>query len=164
LRPLRPEDEHEARAAHAELAAEAFPFLLHWDPGEPWASYLDKLDKIRRGVDLPPGYVPGTFLVALVGGVLVGRVSIRHELNAFLTEEGGHIGYGVRPGHRNRGYATEILRQALIIARAAGVERVLLTCDERNAASALVIERHGGVLEDVRTASDGTPMRRYWIE
>ncbi len=163
LRPLRLDDEHEARAAHAELAAEGFPFLLHWEAGEPWVSYLDQLDKIRRGVDLHPDYVPATFLAAVVDGALVGRVSIRHELNAFLTEEGGHIGYAVRPNYRRRGYATEILGQALIIARAAGVARVLVTCDEYNAASAVVIERHGGVL-DVRTALDGTPMRRYWIE
>jgi predicted acetyltransferase len=60
--------------------------------------------------------VPATFLVAEVDRALVGRVSIRHELNAFLADVGGHIGYGVRPRYRGRGFATEILRQALVIA------------------------------------------------
>jgi predicted acetyltransferase len=164
LRPLRSEDEKEAQAAHAELAAEEFPFLLYWEADQPWATYLAKQDNLRRGLGLAPGYVPAAFLVAEADRVLVGRVSIRHELNEFLTNEGGHIGYAVRPAYRRRGYATEILRQALIIARAEGVDRVLVTCDEHNSASAKIIERMGGALEDVRMGSDGIAKRRYWIE
>jgi predicted acetyltransferase len=108
--------------------------------------------------------VPATFLVAVIGDQIVGRVSIRHELNDFLLNFGGHIGYGVRPAYRRRGYASEILRQALIITRAEGVDRVLVTCDEDNVASAKVIERHGGVLEDVRVDPDGSPKRRHRID
>jgi predicted acetyltransferase len=163
LRPLRIDDERECRAAHAELLADDFSFLLDWDPQEPWAAYLERLAEWRRGIDVPADRVPATFLVADVDGALVGRVSIRHELNDFLLHVGGHIGYGVRPQHRRRGYATEILRQSLIIARAAGVEDVLVTCDEPNLASAAVIERLGGELEDVRLGDDGVGKRRYWI-
>lgn len=61
----------------------------------------------------------------------------------------------MRPAYRRRGYAGEILRQALIIARAEGVGRVLITCDANNIASAKVIERNGGTLEDVRLDPDG---------
>jgi predicted acetyltransferase len=163
LRPLRLDDEAEARRAHAELELDGFSFLLDWDPAEGWAGYLRKLDSYRRGVDLPSDRVPAAFLVAVVGDDLVGRVSIRHELNEFLTNFGGHIGYGVRPAHRRRSYASEILRQALIIARGEGIDRVLVTCDDDNVASAKVIERHGGVLEDVRSGPDCLPKRRYWI-
>jgi predicted acetyltransferase len=76
---------------------------------------------------------------------------------------GGHIGYGVRPVHRRRGYATEMLRQALVIARAEGVDRILVTCDDDNTASSVIIERTGGVLDDVRRAPDGGQKRRYWL-
>jgi predicted acetyltransferase len=163
LRPLRPDDEEEARAAHAELAQDGFTFLLDWDDAMPWPAYLDRLRNQHRGVSLRPDRVPATFLVAETGGALVGRVSIRHELNAFLNDFGGHIGYGVRPAHRRRGYATEILRQSLVIARAEGVGRILVICDEPNVASATVIRRLGGTLEDVRADGDGNRMARYWI-
>jgi predicted acetyltransferase len=164
LRPLRLDDEEEAQAAHAELARDGFPFLLDWEDGMPWVAYLELLGNQHRGQNLRSDRVPATFLVADVGGALVGRVSIRHELNAFLRNFGGHIGYGVRPAHRRCGYATEILRQSLVIARAEGVARVLVICDEPNVASAAVIQRAGGVLEDIRADELGTRMARYWID
>jgi predicted acetyltransferase len=163
LRPLRFGDERSAIAAHEELGLDQFDFLLDWRADEPWSAYLHRLEQRRRGLEVPPDRVPATFLVADTGADLVGRVSIRHELNAFLTDFGGHIGYGVRPSHRRRGYATEMLRQALVVACAEGVDRVLVTCDDENTGSAAIIERAGGVLDDVRRAPDGTQMRRYWI-
>ena len=98
-------------------------------------------------MNLPEQHVPSTFLVADIDGQIVGRVTIRHELNDFLRVEGGHIGYCVLPGFRRRGYATEILRQALIVARSIGIDRVLVTCDDDNAASIAVIEANGGKLD-----------------
>ena len=80
-----------------------------------------------------------------------------------MAAYGGHIGYVVLPSHRGRGHATEILRQSVERARAGGVDRVLLTCDDTNVASARVIERCGGALEAVVPDEDGHPMRRYWI-
>jgi len=164
LRPLEIGDEPSACAAHAELEQEGFAFLLDWSPREPWSSYVERLGRCRRGDALPPGWVPSTFLVADVGGEVVGRTSIRHDLNEYLAALGGHIGYAVRPAHRGRGHAHEILRQSLVIARAEGIGRVLVTCDDDNIASRRTIERLGGVLDDVRAGSPGAPLkRRYWI-
>jgi len=163
LRPLRAEDEAEFRRAHEIMAKEGFPFGLLFDPNARWESYLAKLEDHRHGVGLPDGWVPGTLLVADVDGTIVGRVSVRHRLNDFLEREAGHIGYGVLPDYRGRGYATEILRQGLVIARSLGIDRVLVCCDDGNAASAAVIVRCGGTLDSAIIGSGGIPTRRYWI-
>lgn len=162
LRPLRPGDEEEAWRAHDELAREGFGFLLDGRRDD-WAGYLAHLAAEQAGVDLPPGRVPATFLVAEVDGRLVGRVSVRHSLNEHLATVGGHIGYAVRPTDRRRGHATAMLRRALVVARSVGVEEALVTCDDDNVASARTIERCGGVLQDVVRTRDGSPKRRYLI-
>ena len=151
--------------AHRVMEAEHFTFGLGYEEGTAWPDYLAALEHWRQGRDLPNGFVPNTFLVADVDGEIVGRTSVRHELNEFLAHEGGHIGYGVVPEHRRRGHATEILRQSLIIARAAGVERVLIACDDDNVASVTIIEHCGGVFDSlVESAEGGRPTRRYWID
>ena len=164
LRPLRLEDEAVFRAAHEAMAEEGFAFGLGFEPDEPFQGYVARLAGYRCGIDLPERWVPSTFLVAEVGGEVVGRSSIRHELNDFLAHEGGNIGYGVRPEHRLRGYASEILRQSLIIARSLGIGRALLTCDETNTGSVRVIEGCGGVLESTVDGEKGDRVRRYWID
>jgi predicted acetyltransferase len=147
------------------MAEEGFGLGLGLEPGMAWDTYLKTLQEHRAGLNLTAERVPATFLVADVAGEIVGRASIRHELNAFLAREGGHIGYCVLPGHRRRGYATEILRQSLVIARASGVGRVLVTCDEDNAGSSTVIEACGGRLDSVAAIAGRRPrVRRYWID
>lgn len=104
------------------------------------------------------GFVPAAMLWAVQGDQWLGRVSVRHELNDFLRDRGGHIGYAVRPSARRRGIATALLRAGLEHLHGLGVESALVTCDDDNVGSYSVIERCGGVLEDVR---EGT--RRYWV-
>lgn len=163
LRPLRKGDEADVMQAQAELADDDFDFAF-LRPGEPWITYLTRVERERCGLDLDPGRVPATFLVAEADGTVVGRVSIRHELNEFLAANGGHIGYAVRPAFRRRGYAASILRQALPIAAGLGSTRVLVTCDDTNVASVKVIEGCGGVLANVVPGDGRPPIRRYWIE
>jgi predicted acetyltransferase len=165
LRPLGPHDEAAFRAGQDAMAAEGHSFGLGLQPGTTWADYLRVLADARAGANLPDHLVPSTFLVADVDGHVVGRVSIRHHLNELLRLEGGHIGYCVLPQSRRRGYATEILRQALIVARSIGIDRVLVTTDDDNVASIKVIEANGGKLDAVRPATGTVPPHRlYWID
>jgi len=169
LRPLRPADADQALAAHAVMAREGFPFLLS-DPPAPgsarldaeWPAFLARVERERRGQGLPPGWVRATFLVAEVEGQIVGRVSIRHELTEALRRLGGHVGYGVLPEHRGRGYATVMLRAALGLLGSDGVDEALVTCEDANAASAAVVERCGGRLVQ-RLEVDGRLTRHYLV-
>lgn len=109
-----------------------------------------------------PGRVHATSWWIVEGDAVLGAIQLRHELNDFLLEAGGHIGYGVRPTARRRRHASWALGEALVRAGALGLDRVLLTCDDDNLASRRTIERSGGVLEDVRDTAIGRK-RRYWI-
>ena len=60
---------------------------------------------------------------------VIGFIAIRHTLNAFLLQEGGHIGYSVRPARRREGHATRALALALDRAAELGIDRTLVTCD-----------------------------------
>jgi len=165
LRVPKEDEEPEFIRAHRATSSEV-PFFLHYySDGMPFRAYLDKLADQRRGTNLPPNTVPSTFLFAFVGPRIVGRVSIRHTLNEFLEKIGGHIGYVVVSEFRRRGYATEILRQALEIAREdLGIRRVLVTCDDDNVGSIRTIEKNGGRLENVIPGTDlEKAKRRYWI-
>lgn len=94
---------------------------------------------------------------------IVGMVDIRHALNDFLRNYGGHIGYGVRPSERNKGYATQILMLALDYCRHLGLENVMLSCNKENVASRKTILKCGGVLERVFLHTDGNYVQVFWI-
>ena len=166
IRPLQLTDEVSFRQAMAEFEREtpAANFALEWARAASFAEYVSLHDRWSQGLDLPMNYVPASFFVGVVGDVIVGRVSLRHELNDFLRRVGGHIGYAVRPGYRGRGYAKAMLRQSLPIAASLGIEHALLTCDDDNIASRKVIEACGGVFESLAEHAPGEmPKRRYWI-
>jgi len=166
LRVPTTSDEAALRSAHQELETEGTQkFLLHDFEGAntDFRKYIDLVSQYAAGRDLPDGMVKDTFLIAEVEGDIVGRISIRHTLNEFLFNFGGHIGYMVRPAFRRRGYASEMLRQALLLTQELGIDQVLVTCNDDNLGSIKVIEKHGGQLED-KVDDNGNLLRRYWIK
>ena len=118
---------------------------------------------IRGQTSVPPGYVTGVMYFAFVDGRIVGTIAVRDFLNDALLKNGGHIGYGVRPSERQKGYAAQMLALALDKCRERKMERVLITCDKSNVASAKTAMKNGGVLKDEYTDDDGSVMQRYWI-
>ena len=162
LRRLAVEDEPQILAAVDEFRAEEGHWSYRFRPDLPWDEYVSLVHGWEDGIDLPDGFVKHAELVAEVDGDIVGRTSIRFELNEFLRTLGGHIGYAVRPSFRRQGYAKEILKQSLVLARARGIDPVLVTCDDDNIASAKVIEANGGRLESLVPGEADIPKRRYW--
>ena len=106
----------------------------------------------------PEGRVHCTYYWITEDDEFVGYLALRHTLTPWLLEEGGHIGYAVRPSRRGQGHASRALALSLGPAAALGLDRVLLTCDDDNVASRRTIEGAGGVYEDTRNGK-----RRYWI-
>jgi predicted acetyltransferase len=117
------------------------------------------------GIGLPPGYVPATTFWLVAGDEWIGIGNIRHRLTPELERFGGHIGYAIRYSRWNMGYGTLQLRLLLAEARRLGFKRALITCSRGNIGSARVIEKNGGVLENiVDNVIDGQRIEtcRYW--
>lgn len=127
--------------------------------------YVHNLQMMAQGIGLPLGYVPQTTFWLLREEVdILGTSRLRHFLTQDLELEGGHIGYDIRPSERCKGYGTQILALTLEKTGSLGLKRVLVTCDSDNIASARVIQKNGGVLEnEVISKYSGKPVSRYWI-
>ncbi|MFQ7287959.1 MAG: GNAT family N-acetyltransferase [Lacrimispora saccharolytica] len=123
--------------------------------------YLEHLELKEAAEGLVPDSV--FFLLDESRDRLLGAVNIRHYLNDSLLKEGGHIGDGIRPSERRKGYATEMIRLALIECKKLGIDKVMMTCDKENIASAKSIIKNGGILENEFVNSDGKVEQRYWI-
>lgn len=111
------------------------------------------------------GLVPDStfFCLDTDRNIFVGAVNIRHYLNEALLLNGGHIGDGVRPSERRKGYATEMIKLALEECRKLGIDKVLMVCDKENIGSARSIQKNGGILEN-EVVVDGVTEQRYWID
>jgi predicted acetyltransferase len=141
-----------------------FIFAQGYELGMAYMEFLETIQAQERGERLPQGWVPMTSLFGFQDGEIIGRLSIRHTLSDFLLKIGGHIGYGVLPEYRRRGFAVSLLKQSLPIAADLGINRALLTCDDNNIGSIKTIEACGGILENTVVVGHGAPLkRRYWI-
>ena len=127
--------------------------------------WLEELKKRSCEDTVPKGLVPSSTYLGLreKDNYIVGMIDIRHYLNEYLTQAGGHIGYGVRKTERNKGYAKQMLKLALEKCKELKIKRVLITCDEDNIASEKVILSANAKLEDIRNV-DGENKKRFWID
>ncbi len=110
------------------------------------------------------GLVPSTTFMGISNsnGRLIGMIDIRHRLNDYLLNFGGHIGYSIRKSERQQGYATEMLTLGLTECKKLNIKKVLITCDKSNIASAKTIINNGGKLEnEILEGNEVT--QRYWI-
>ncbi|WP_258881084.1 GNAT family N-acetyltransferase [Clostridium tagluense] len=163
--------------ANNEMEEQYYDFINEWEnSGEeitPYAARLLGMDykswlthtyKIENVDTCPEHIVPAhTYFLVLENKKIIGAINIRHYLNDYLFNFGGHIGYGIRPSERKKGYGALMLSMALPIAKELGISKALVTCDKNNLGSAKTIINNGGVLEN-EVIEDGEVTQRYWIE
>lgn len=159
------------RRSHASFIAEMLDLgeeLVPWvlaDVGDDFVAYVARLERQSQGIGIPAGFVPcSTFWLLDASDEIVAVSNLRHALTEDLLSYGGHIGFGVRPSQRRRGYATEILRLTVREARKGGIGDILVTCDKGNTGSAKAILSNGGEFsgEEYIAAHSGV-IQRYWI-
>ena len=133
-------------------------------------TYVEWVELVISQTDIanvPEGDVPRFtyFYVEDESNRIIGMINIRLALNDFFRRESGHIGYGIRPTERGKGYATRMLQETLAFCKPIGLQEVIVTCDKSNPASAAVITKNGGVLEEeFYSAHFGEVLQRYRIE
>lgn len=134
---------------------------------EEW--YVNVCNAIR-GKDIKKGWVPSTTYLAISESDerLLGMIDIRHRLNTFLSNYGGHIGYSVRPSERKKGFGKAMLKEALLICKDMRLDNVLLTCIKGNVASEKIIKSNGGFFDKEvpyhgEIPFDNVIIKHYWI-
>lgn len=127
--------------------------------------FLIEANDNSKGINLPNGIVPSSiyFLLDTNSKKLLGAIDVRHNLNEYLLQYGGNIGYGIRPSQRQKGYATQMLSLVLEECKKRKMKKVLITCFKSNVASAHAIIKNGGVLEN-EVVEYGIIKQRYWIQ
>jgi len=138
---------------------------LGYSEKTPYDEWLRKINDNRHGLNLPVGIVPSTVFFLMQGKRILGHISIRHNIDSpFLSLYGGHIGYGVRPSERRRGFATKMLSLALIKCKELDLVEVMVTCKKDNIGSAKTITNNGGLLVDeIFSAEENCLFQRYTI-
>ena len=134
---------------------------------ENYNNWLKKLDSDLDYGNIKSSRVPANtyFAIKENSTKIIGMINIRHKLNDYLLKKGGHIGFGVRPKERRKGYATKILSLGLNRCKELSIQEILVTCDKDNIASAKTIQNNGGIMENEIFDKDTNKIiQRYWIK
>ncbi len=150
-----------------ESGEKLVPFVLEYDATD-FKALVERCENEENGINMPLAgrrvMVPHTtFWFINEENKILGTVNIRHKLNKDLRNIGGHIGYGIRPSERRKGYATKILELALLEIRKMGVQDVMLSCFKDNIGSVKSITNNGGQLFEEKEFG-GEILQNYWIQ
>ena len=83
-----------------------------------------------------------------IGDIAVGKISVRIG-NNYHSYYNGNIGYEIDKEYRGNNYSLKACKLMLQIAKAHGMNELILTCDESNVASYKTIEKLGADLIEI---------------
>lgn len=173
IKLIKPTKEYEQqmieyKKEHFENGEKTLHACSKWDKIDNYDEWLELLKNNSKKETVQDNYAVTTqfFGVRERDNKIVGMINIRHELaNDFLRNYGGHIGYGVRPTERKKGYVTQMLAQALeYCKKELKLEKVMLGCYKENEPSRKTILKAGGVLEKELKTEEGKIAQVYWIK
>lgn len=124
--------------------------------------WIENLEKFKSKSTTPKNFVPAHTFILTDEENILGIINLRHELNDYLYNYGGHIGYSVHPDFRKLGYAKKMLNLCINFAfNELNLNSLLLTCDTENIASKKTIISCGGILENIIEEKDRFTARFY---
>lgn len=143
---------------------ERYPYPMDFDYSD-FPALIKRLANYSKGIHLPHWQVPNSTYWLVQNNELIGVAHLRHYLNEILLNSGGHIGLGIRPGYRAKGYGNLLLELTINKAKEKGIKEVHIHCHKSNMASVQMILSNGGTLDsEILEKTTSEKIQRYLIK
>ena len=133
---------------------------------EQWLEELE--NKKNQEYMAKVGWAPSLtyFLIRENDNKIIGMTNLRYNITNDLLEKGAsHIGYGIRPTERRKGYNKINLYLGLLEEQRLGENKVYLMCAANNIGSNKTITALDGILEKTEIDKwDNELTNYYWID
>lgn len=140
-----------------------YPNFKPFATKENFDSFLKKVEESKMGIN--NNGLKEIFYFAIENDKIVGHGSIR--LNPEVDKNiniYGHIMYGVVPSKRRKGYGTLICKLLIKKATELGLENIIISCNNDNLPSSLIIKNNNGTLFEKAIDEEGNLINRYKIK
>lgn len=134
--------------------------IAYYNDFNEWINIVLSIEKDKLSIDHV--HASTFFSVRKSDNKIIGSIQLRHFLTEDLEKHGGHIGYGIRPTERKKGYGKQQLLLVLDIAREMKLPKVMISCDKDNIASSRTAISCGGILTCENYYKD-VEQQIFWI-
>ena len=141
---------------------ERYPFPLDFEHKD-FLALIKRLSDFANAVNIPEGFVPSSTYWLVENGELIGVSNLRHYLNERIKKSGGHIGLGVRPSFRGRGFGHLLMALTIQEARRKSIREIHIHCHKNNEASVRMIISNGGVLDSEITGRESEEIVQRYV-